>query len=62
MKRRSGAVSPLCACALQKFIQTFFVLYLAVLCLLGKQLGSCPGMYGTGMCQDLESMFSAGHC
>lgn len=62
MKRSSGAVSPLCACALQRFVQTFFVLYLAVLCLLGKQLGSCLGTYGTGMCQVLEGMFSTGQC
>lgn len=62
MKRRSGTVSPLCACALQRFMQAFFVLYLAVLCLLGKQLGSGPGMHGTGMCQVLEGMFSSGQC
>lgn len=37
MKRRSGAISSLCACALHRFMQTFLMFYLAVLCSTGKQ-------------------------
>lgn len=42
MKRRSGAISPLRACALQRFVQTFFMFYLAVLCSLGKHARLLP--------------------